>query len=119
MVIGNRLHDISIAINEVAKANEFGNIRNFCGHGIGEKMHESPSVFNYVESREPNIRFQEGLVLALEPMFTLGTCETEFLDDKWTVVTADATNAAHWECSVAITKDGPRILGKNNEDTSI
>jgi methionyl aminopeptidase len=112
MIIGNRLHDISIAINAVAKSNGFGNIRHFCGHGIGTKMHESPSVFNYIEPREPNIRLQEGLVLALEPMFTLGTDDTEFLDDKWTVVSADATNTAHWECSVAITKDGPRVLGK-------
>jgi methionyl aminopeptidase len=112
MVVGNRLHDISIAIDAVAKSNNFGNIRHFCGHGIGAKMHENPSVFNYVEPREPNIRLQEGLVLALEPMFTLGTSDTKTLYDRWTVVSADATNTAHWECSVAITKDGPRVLGK-------
>jgi methionyl aminopeptidase len=115
MVVGNRLHDISIAIERVAKLNGFGNIRNFCGHGIGIKMHESPSVFNYPEPKEPNIRLQEGLVLALEPMFTLGTWKTKFLDDKWTVVTIDNSNTAHWEYSVAVTKDGPRILGINNE----
>ena len=112
MVVGNRLHDISAAIDAVAKLSGFGNIRNFCGHGIGEKMHERPSVFNYIEPKEPNIRLQEGLVLALEPMFTIGSRETKILDDGWTVVTADGTNSAHWECSVAITKDGPRVLGK-------
>lgn len=112
MVIENRLNDISAAIEEVAKENNFGNVLNFCGHGIGERMHESPSVFNYIEPREPNIRLQEGLVLALEPMFTLGTSKAKTLKDKWTVITADKSKAAHWEYSVAITKNGPRILGR-------
>lgn len=111
MVIGNRLYDISIAIDAVAKMNGFGNIRNYTGHGIDWEMHQKPSVYNYVEPKEPNIRLQKGLVLALEPMFTLGTSDTEILNDKWTVVTADDSNAAHWEYSVAITENGPRILG--------
>jgi methionyl aminopeptidase len=114
MVIGNRLYDIGKAINKVSKENNFGNVRNFSGHGIGGVMHEKPSVFNYIELNEPNIRLQEGLVLALEPMFTLGGNETTILEDKWTVETADKTNAAHWELSVAITKDGPRVLGNDN-----
>ena len=114
MVIGNRLHDIGKAIDDIAKEQKYGNVRNFCGHGIGTKMHERPSVFNYVDPRESNIRFQEGLVLALEPMFTLGTERVKILDDGWTVKTEDSANAAHWELSIAITKDGPRILGKDD-----
>ena len=111
MIIGNRLSDIGEAIDKVAQENNFGNVRNFCGHGIGTRMHESPNVFNYVELREPDIRLQEGLVLALEPMFTLGTYKTKILKDKWTVVSRDKSNAAHWEMSVAVTKNGPKILG--------
>ena len=113
MLIGNRLNDISSAIEKVAKENGYGNVRNFCGHGIGTKMHEKPSVLNYVDSSEPNIRLKEGLVLALEPMFTLGNGKTKISEeDKWTVYSIDKKNSAHWELSIAITKDGPRILGK-------
>lgn len=112
MIPGKRLNDISLAIDQVSIINNYGNIRHFCGHGIGKKMHEKPSVFNYVENREPNIRLQEGLVLALEPMFSLGTWKTNILSDKWTVLTSDGSMAAHWELSVAITKNGPQILGK-------
>lgn len=112
MIVGNRLHDIGHHIDEIAKQNQYGNVRNFCGHGIGTKMHESPSVFNYVEPKEPNIRLQEGLVLALEPMFTLGKKDVHILEDNWTVDTVDKSNAVHWELSVAITNEGPRILGK-------
>lgn len=113
MTIGNRLYDINSSIEKVAKENGYGNVRNFCGHGIGTKMHEKPSVLNYVDKSEPNIRLQEGLVLALEPMFTLGNAITEISkEDKWTVSSIDKKNAAHWELSIAITSDGPRILGK-------
>lgn len=111
LVPGNRLHDISRVINNVARLNGYGNVRGFSGHGIGKKLHESPSVYNYIEPREPNVRLQEGMVLALEPMFSLGDAKVKVNDDKWTVVTIDKANTAHWEVSVAITKDGPRILG--------
>lgn len=113
---GNCLYDLNAAINEVAKENGFGNVRNFSGHGIGRKMHEKPSVFNYVEPREPNVHFQPGLVLALEPMFTLGTHEYVLLEDKWTVNTKDKSKAVHWELSIAVTKEGPRILGHGWEN---
>lgn len=116
MYPGNKLHDIGKAISAVAKKHEFGNVKGFSGHGIGIKMHESPSVFNYVEPREPNVRLREGMVLALEPMFTLGSGKTKILEDDWTVITADDVIAAHWELSVAITKTGPRILGTNEYD---
>lgn len=111
MRIGNRLHDIGRAIESVAHQYKYGNIKNFCGHGIGTSMHESPSVFNYINSMEPNIRLQEGMVLALEPMFVLGKEDVYIDRDKWTVKTVDGSMAAHWELSVAVTKGEPRVLG--------
>ncbi len=74
-------------------------------------MHEDPHVFNYVEPAEPNVRLRPGMVFALEPMFSLGSSESITLDDKWTVITKDKSIAAHWELSVAITEDGPKVLG--------
>lgn len=111
MVPGNRLHDIGRAIAAVAESHNYGNVRGFCGHGIGTKMHELPHVFNYVEPREPNVRLRPGMVLALEPMFCLGKKDVALLNDGWTVVTRDGKYACHWELSIAITNDGPRILG--------
>ena len=105
------LFDISEAIAAVAKEHNYGNIKNFCGHGIGAKMHEDPKVFNYINTQETNVHLQEGMVLALEPMFTLGGDDAEVLEDGWTAVTSDGTPAAHWEYSVVVTKDGPRVLG--------
>lgn len=110
---GNRLHDIGKAISAIAKENGYGNVKNFCGHGIGKAMHESPSVFNYIEPREPNVRLRSGMVLALEPMFTLGSSDGVIQSDKWTVVTSDNSHSSHWELSIAITDDGPRVLGQD------
>jgi len=111
MHVGNRLHDIGAAIDAVAKQHGYGNLVNFCGHGIGKRMHEDPHVFNWVNIQEPNIRLREGMVFALEPMFTLGTSDVDILSDGWTVVTKDKSMAVHWELSIAVTKDGPRVLG--------
>lgn len=113
MIVGNRLHDISRAIWEYSKKNKYGNILNLCGHGVGKDMHESPSVFNYVNEFEPNVRLQNGMVLALEPMFTLGSCMAVLKEDGWTAVSSDKSMAAHWELSVAIVDDKPLILGLN------
>jgi methionyl aminopeptidase len=110
-VVGNRLHDISFAISSVAKKYGYGNIKNFCGHGIGKKMHEEPKVLNYVDKTQHNVRLQAGMVLALEPMFTLGTSDTVTLNDGWTVVTKDKSIACHQEFSIAIFNSGPKILG--------
>lgn len=112
MCSGNRMFDVSRAISKIAKNNKYGNVKKYCGHGIGEKMHEEPWVFNYVAQGMNNIHLREGMVFALEPMFSLGKAHTKILDDRWTVITTDNEAAAHWEASVAITKDGPRILGK-------
>jgi methionyl aminopeptidase len=114
MRAGNRLNDISGAIDAVARANNYGNVKVFCGHGVGAKLHEAPPVLNYIDPATQNIRLQEGMVLAIEPMFTLGGSDVKVLDDDWTVVTKDSSMACHWEVSVAITKDGPRILGRDN-----
>jgi len=112
MCIGNRLQDISKAIEKVAKEHKYGNIKKMCGHGIGRHLHEEPQVLNYVDIKSPNIRLQEGLVLAIEPMFTLGTSDIKILNDGWTVATADKSIACHWELSVAIVAGKPFILGK-------
>jgi len=111
MVPGNRLHDVGAAIGAVAKKHNYGNVRGFCGHGIGTRMHEMPHVFNYVEPREPNVRLVPGMVFALEPMFNLGDREVVMLPDGWTIRTKDEKPSAHWELSVAITNEGYRILG--------
>ena len=110
--VGNMLQDISKAIEAVAKENRYGNIKKMCGHGVGRALHEEPQVINYTDTRAPNIRLQEGLVLAIEPMFTLGTSDIKIMGDGWKAITADNSTAAHWEYSVAIVDGEPLILGK-------
>jgi methionyl aminopeptidase len=84
-------------------------VRAYVGHGIGTEMHEEPQVTNYRTGRRGR-RLEPGLCLAIEPMFTLGTHETRVRPDGWTVATSDGALAAHWEHTIAITADGPRIL---------
>ncbi len=106
---GNHLSDISAAIEDVAIEGGYGVVRQFVGHGIGTDMHEEPQVTNF-RSGQRGRRLEPGLCLAIEPMFTLGRHEVELQPDGWTVVTRDGRLAAHWEHSIAITADGPRIL---------
>lgn len=109
---GQHLGDISAAIEDVALAHGYGIVRSFVGHGIGAEMHEEPQVMNFrtgVRGR----RLEPGLCLAIEPMFTLGGHEVEIRPDGWTVVTRDGSLAAHWEHTIAITAEGPRILTAN------
>ncbi|CKH25067.1 type I methionyl aminopeptidase [Mycolicibacterium smegmatis] len=115
MVPGNRLTDVSHAIEVETHAAEkrddrkYGIVANYGGHGIGRQMHMDPFLPNEgAPGRGPYLA--PGSVLAIEPMLTLGTTKTVVLDDEWTVVTADGTRAAHWEHTVAVTEDGPRIL---------
>jgi methionyl aminopeptidase len=108
--IGNRLYDISLAIKNVAEKNKYGIVRQLSGHGIGSTLHEFPPVFNYIDKNVPNIRLQEGVVFALEPMFCLGSGEIELSKDGWTVITADHSISAHWELSVAIINGRAKIL---------
>ena len=108
----NRLYDINNAIASIAKLNNYGIVKGYCGHGVGEQMHEDPHVYNYVESAEPNVRLRAGMVMALEPMFTLGASDVRVMKDGWSVTTVDGKPSCHWELSIAITKNGPKILGK-------
>ncbi len=109
MVAGNHLSDISRVIQKQAEAHGYGIVREFGGHGIGRRMHEEPMVLNYVTD-SLGIKLQPGLVLALEPMFNLGTDDVRILQDGWTVVTKDGKPSAHFEHTVAITETGPEIL---------
>lgn len=115
MVPGNRLTDVSHAIERATRAAEqaherrYGIVEGYGGHGIGRQMHMDPFLPNEGEpGRGPLL--VAGSVLAIEPMLTLGTSRTRILDDQWTVVTTDGSRAAHWEHTVAATEDGPRIL---------
>jgi methionyl aminopeptidase len=106
---GAYLSDIAAAIEDVALEAGYGIVRAFVGHGIGTEMHEEPQVTNY-RTGSKGRRIEPGLCLAIEPMFTLGGHDVRIRDDGWTVATADGTLAAHWEHSIAVTADGPRIL---------
>ncbi|AGC61203.1 MULTISPECIES: type I methionyl aminopeptidase [Mycobacterium ulcerans group] len=115
MVIGNRLTDVAHAIETETRAAEaryqrsFGIVDGYGGHGIGREMHMDPFLPNEgAPGRGPTL--VAGSVLAIEPMLTLGTRKTVVLDDQWTVITADGSRAAHWEHTVAVTENGPRIL---------
>jgi methionyl aminopeptidase len=106
---GGRLSDIGWAVESVAAAGGFGIVREYGGHGIGHAMHEDPFIQNWGQpGRGPDLR--PGLVLAIEPMLTLGGEETRLMPDGWTVVTADGSLAAHFEHTVAVTESGPEIL---------
>lgn len=108
-VAGNRLSDISFAIQSHVEAQGFSVVRDFVGHGIGRRMHEEPQVPNYGAAGR-GIRLRPGLTLAIEPMVNAGGPDVRILDDQWTVVTADGSLSAHFEHTVAVTADGPEIL---------
>ncbi|MBI4774465.1 MAG: type I methionyl aminopeptidase [Deltaproteobacteria bacterium] len=108
---GNRLSDISHAVQRVVESKEFSVVRTFVGHGIGRDLHEEPQVPNFGPPGR-GVRLREGMVLAIEPMVNEGTYEVEILDDGWTAVTKDRKLSAHFEHSVAITRNGPRILSE-------
>ncbi len=107
--VGNHVGDIGHAVQQVAEGAGYGVVRELVGHGIGTRFHEEPQVPNYGAPRR-GPRLLEGMTLAIEPMITLGNPATRTLPDKWTVVTADGSLSAHFEHTVAIMADGPRIL---------
>jgi methionyl aminopeptidase len=108
---GNWTTDISKAIQTYVEAQGYSVVREYTGHGIGRQMHEDPQIPNYYEPRlGGRIRLRPGMTFALEPMVMIGDWRTRVLDDHWTVVTADGTLSAHFEHTVAVTKNGPEIL---------
>ena len=110
---GRRLSDISHAVQRVAESAGFGVVRDFVGHGIGRALHEEPPVPNF-GSPNTGPRLRPGMVLAIEPMVTMGGYDVQILSDGWTVVTKDRSLAAHFEHTVAITEHGPEILTTTN-----
>jgi len=108
-VPGGRLFDISWAVQQMCEAEGYGVVREFVGHGIGRSMHEDPQLPNYGNPGK-GPRLKAGMVLAIEPMINLGSAEVKVLPDGWTAVTVDGKPSAHFEHTVAITKDGPVIL---------
>jgi len=111
---GNRIGDISHAIEVHAKKYNLGVVRELVGHGVGTSVHEEPDVPNYGEAHRGPV-LKEGMVLAIEPMLTLGRRDICILDDEWTIETIDNSPAAHFEHTIVVTKDGYEILtgGKN------
>ena len=105
----NRVGDIGAAVQKYVEARSYSVVRNYVGHGVGAKLHEDPSVPNYGTSGR-GIKLLPGMTIAIEPMVNEGTHYTRVLGDKWTVVTADGKLSAHFEHTVAITPDGPKIL---------
>ncbi|MEO7029408.1 MAG: type I methionyl aminopeptidase [Acidobacteriaceae bacterium] len=107
--VGGRLWDISNAVQTMCEAEGYGIVREFVGHGIGKSMHEDPQLPNFGPAGK-GPRLKAGMVLAIEPMINAGTADVRVLEDGWTAVTADGSVSAHFEHTVAITKDGPVIL---------
>jgi methionyl aminopeptidase len=107
--VGNTIGDISEAVQTVTEAAGFSVIRSLVGHGVGRSMHEDPQVPNFVSAyRGPELK--EGMTIAIEPMITAGAAEVYIHDDEWSISTSDASLAAHFEHTVAVTAQGPRIL---------
>ncbi len=107
--VGNRVSDISVAIQEVVEKDGFGIVRIFAGHGIGKRMHEDPEILNYGKPGKGAV-LQPGMTFALEPMITMGGEDVVIDNDKWTARTQDGSWAAHIEDTVAVTAHGPQVL---------
>lgn len=106
---GNYLFEISAAIGTYAEKHGYGVVRDLCGHGIGTKLHEAPEIPNYVMNRK-GVKLKSGMTLAIEPMINAGTWQVEWMDDDWTVVTKDHSLSAHYENTVLITDNEPKLL---------
>ena len=106
---GNYLFEISAAIGRYAESFGYGVVRDLCGHGIGTNLHEAPEIPNYEMNRK-GVKLKAGMTLAIEPMINAGTWEVDWLDDDWTVVSRDGSLSAHYENTVLITDDEPKLL---------
>lgn len=113
--LGNRIGDIGHAIQTYVEGEGFGIVREFIGHGIGPTLHEGPSVPHYGEAGK-GMRLKEGLVITIEPMVNTGTWKSKMDDNGWTARTQDGGLSCQYEHTIAITKDGPRILTKQNDE---
>lgn len=113
-VPGNRLGDVGFAVQSLAESNGYGVVRDYVGHGVGHVMHEEPNVPNYGKKGR-GVKLQAGMVIAIEPMITMGSYESHVKPNRWTVVTNDGGFAAHYENTIAITEDGPVILTQDVE----
>jgi methionyl aminopeptidase len=109
IIVGNRIGDISKAIQDYIEANGFSVVRQFVGHGIGNQLHEPPEIPNFYQG-ERTAKLMAGMVLAVEPMVNMGTHKVKVLRDGWTVITSDKKPSAHFEHSVAVTENGPLVL---------
>lgn len=107
--IGNRIGDIGEAIQKKAESEGYSIVRELTGHGIGRKLHEDPAVPNYGKAGS-GVKLQDGLVIAIEPMVNAGKKQVRVLGDGWTVITADGKKSAHYENTVVITPEGPKLL---------
>ncbi|HEY2495638.1 MAG TPA: type I methionyl aminopeptidase [Candidatus Angelobacter sp.] len=107
--LGKTVGDVGAAVQEYVEANGFSVVREFVGHGIGTRLHEDPQVPNF-GTRGHGTRLREGMVIAIEPMVNIGKPGTRVLDDKWTAVTEDGSYSAHFEHTVAVTRNGPLVL---------
>lgn len=112
-LVGNRIGDISHAVQSHVESNGFSVVKVFVGHGIGRNLHEEPQVPNYGDSQW-GVRLKEGMTLAIEPMVNTGTDSVHVLDDGWTAVTSDGSLSAHFEHTIAVTVNGPKILTVDN-----
>lgn len=111
--VGNRLGDISAAVQDTVEAASYSVVRDFVGHGIGKSLHEEPQIPNFGKKGR-GIELKSGMLLAIEPMVNEGDYKVQILPDGWTVVTKDGSLSAHFEHSIAITDNGPEILSKLN-----
>jgi methionyl aminopeptidase len=110
---GNRIRDISFAIQSVVEENGFSVVRQFVGHGIGTHLHEEPEIPNFVNPLQDE-DIKSGMVLAIEPMVNMGSWESKIIENGWTAVTKDGSASAHFEETVAVTEKGPKILTSIN-----
>lgn len=111
MSVGNRIHDISWAVQACVEAAGFSVVRDFVGHGIGRSLHEDPQVPNFGKP-QTGIKLSAGMVLAIEPMVNAGGPEVKVLDDGWTAVTIDGRRSAHFEHTIALTEKGAEVLSR-------
>jgi len=107
---GNRVLDISLAVQQYVESNGFSVVREFVGHGVGRSMHEEPQVPNFDEGKKSSPKLKPGMTIAIEPMVNIGRADVKILKDGWTVVTSDGSLSAHFEHTVLITDGEPEIL---------